>query len=584
MSFPSGPVGSCHPLNLRNFDLGADCLPVWGQVTGLPVQEWEPRISALHRFAVLVRNCSTVQQCSLGMLFLHTSSIVMPGFDATAKFDYWRVLYWTQLQKRLRRIQRRHLLRRKLPLSKVSVAEHGRKVSPPCPEEVTIGIHADPKSAKGPWRGQLNAWEAFAETQRHRFLLDLKPHFTGKVFARYLGLYWASSSKHDNGFWSAYSWPRPHRVSLLVPGGSFLEAKLDTQLLEKLRIFNQPPAYWDSLEALAASVPLSPWTVWIDFDLTISPCCFDSFSFVHLIGRTRDGGLPHVVIRDSPHEDYHHHCANAGFLIVRNSSVGRFFVELARERRSWPAIPYGYQSAFAESLLELLGLEAEIYGETSRSYRSQCLHHLTLGRAMGDQSYANYCLCWRAQLDRLVGLQRDQSRWVQFLRPREGPEMGFLLASTFLYRHTLEGRYRGAGFLPLGTWTLEEHLSFVDRWMPAAPGFGGACGLLPLVLHWASLPYRPALIHDFLAHRFPSLLQELLRNGSVAALKQGFLWAAAEGRRQWQQWRRQHGETLPVDWQMPNSSLEAAVQKKLEEAGCTIGSHRLWLLGGWINE
>lgn len=36
--------------------------------------------------------------------------------------------------------------------------------------------------------------------------------------------------------------------------------------------------------------------------------------------------------------------------------------------------------------------------------------------------------------------------------------------------------------------------------------------------------------------------QELLRNGSVAALKQGFLSAAAEGRRQWQQWRRQHGE------------------------------------------
>lgn len=119
---------------------------------------------------------------------------------------------------------------------------------------------------------------------------------------------------------------------------------------------------------------------------------------------------------------------------------------------------------------------------------------------------------------------------------------------------------------------------------PAAPGFGGACGLLPLVLHWASLPYRPALIHDFLAHRFPSLPQELLRNGSVAALKQGFLSAAAEGRRQWQQWRRQQGETLPVDWQMPNSSLEAAVQKKLEEAGCTIGSYRLWLLGGWINE
>ena len=59
--------------------------------------------------------------------------------DRTAKFDYWRVHYWTQLQKRLQRIQRTHLLRRKLPLSKVSVVEHGRKVSPPSPEEVTIG-------------------------------------------------------------------------------------------------------------------------------------------------------------------------------------------------------------------------------------------------------------------------------------------------------------------------------------------------------------------------------------------------------------------------------------------------------------
>lgn len=70
---------------------------------------------------------------------LHTHEAELRWNDRTAKFDYWRVLYWTQLQKRLRRIQRRHLLRRKLPLSKVSVAEHGRKVSPPCPEEVTIG-------------------------------------------------------------------------------------------------------------------------------------------------------------------------------------------------------------------------------------------------------------------------------------------------------------------------------------------------------------------------------------------------------------------------------------------------------------
>ena len=45
---------------------------------------------------------------------------------------------------------------------------------------------------------------------------------------------------------------------------------------------------------------------------------------------------------DSPKEDYHHHCANAGFLVVRNSAVGRLFVDLAREKRFWPVMPYGH--------------------------------------------------------------------------------------------------------------------------------------------------------------------------------------------------------------------------------------------------
>ena len=54
-----------------------------------------------------------------------------------------------------------------------------------------------------------------------------------KPLSGYLGLYWASSSKYDNGFWSAYSWLCPRDAGLLLPGGSFLAAKLDTQLLEK---------------------------------------------------------------------------------------------------------------------------------------------------------------------------------------------------------------------------------------------------------------------------------------------------------------------------------------------------------------
>ena len=141
-------------------------------------------------------------------------------------------------------------------------------------------------------------------------------------------------------------------------------------------IFTQPPGYWDSLEALGAALKQSEWLVWIDFDLTlpgagawptlflflfalwwlrgfsfqkentpefpfpkstyqsswesltlrISPCCYDSFSMTELIQ-----GSPHIVVRDSPHEDYHHHCANAGFLVVRNTAIGRLFIDLARE-------------------------------------------------------------------------------------------------------------------------------------------------------------------------------------------------------------------------------------------------------------
>eukprot|EP00434_Breviolum_minutum_P011941 symbB.v1.2.010528.t1/scaffold641.1/size177546/2 len=395
----AGSVGACHPFNYQKFDLQGDCLHLYERATGLPEEEWEPRISSLHRFAVQVQNCSTVQQCGLGMLFLNTGAMLTPGYDATAGGDYWRLLYWTQMQRRVSALQRRRLLHW---LRVVRVSPGGGRSNPaevhPKAEEVTIGIHADQKSAKGPWRGQLNAWQAFAEMHGHRFLLDLERHFTGTVFARYLGLFWASSTDSDDGFWSQYSFLRPsgdvsavaHRrpQGNQVPDGSFLDATLDDpKLLEKLRIFNQPPGFWDSLEALAASVSKSPWTVWIDFDLTISPCCFDSFAFTNLIGRTKDGGLPHVVIRDSPHEDYHHHCANAGFVIVRNSSIGRLFVEMAKEKRPWPSIPYGYQSALAESLLELLGVEAETFGDTPERYRSECLHHLTLGRP--------WVSCWR---------------------------------------------------------------------------------------------------------------------------------------------------------------------------------------------
>ena len=43
MSFPPGEGGVCHPFNVANFALEAQCLPLYDRATGVSVQEWGPR-------------------------------------------------------------------------------------------------------------------------------------------------------------------------------------------------------------------------------------------------------------------------------------------------------------------------------------------------------------------------------------------------------------------------------------------------------------------------------------------------------------------------------------------------------------
>ncbi|CAJ1423331.1 unnamed protein product [Effrenium voratum] len=503
-----------------------------------------------------VLNCTTVQQCSLGVLFLNIGALLAPGYSAKEPPDYWRRLFWSKMEKRIRRLQRRRLLH----LNRLQW-ETTPPAAIPQAEEMTIGLHADVQSASGAWGGQIRVWRAYAKAQRHRFLVDQEAHFTGKVFAKYLGLFWASSSREEDGFWLQHRYLQPTDVALTVPSMSFSLASMDTALLKQLVIFTQPPGYWDSLEALGAALKQSEWLVWIDFDLTISPCCYDSFSMTELIQ-----GSPHIVVRDSPHEDYHHHCANAGFLVVRNTAIGRLFIDLAREKRVWPALPYGYQSALAESLLEILGLEQKARGLPG--YSSECLGHITIGRPQGDSSYANYCRCWRQQLDRLAGPDRSNSRWVQFLQPRGGPEVGLLLASYFLHRssHTAS---RGAGFLPLQSWSRAKHRRYVEAWLRDEEAFGGPCALLPLLLHWASLPHRPALIYEFLSFRFQALNLEVLVNGSAEHLDAAYRLAAEQGRSGWQNFLKKFPREVTAHWDTG------------KEGACNLGSERLWRMGGW---
>ncbi|CAE7353919.1 unnamed protein product [Symbiodinium necroappetens] len=548
-------------------------------------RRWWLQLGVLSKLAAEVQNCSSVQSCGLGKLFLFTGALTSPGYDLKATVDRVVFSYHSKLEEKVKSLQRKHILavlhRHRSVLAKASALSESQIVLRS--RDFTIGVHADQESASGAWRGQIRAWQAFAETQAHGFLLDQERHFTGAVFARFLDLYWASSSEKDGEFWLDYGYLIPQDTRRKVPSESFAWSRIDEVLQKKLVIFTQPPGYWDSLEALAQAVPKSPWTVWVDFDLTISPCCFDSFSFTQLIVRQSSGDLPHVVFRDSPREDYHHHCANAGFIVVRNTSVGRLFVELAREKRRWPRLPYGYQAAVAESLLELLGIETAVLRGGPPSYSSQCLPHLVLGKPLGDTSYANYCMCWRQQLDRLVGEGRDGSRWVQFLRPREGPEVGLLLASLFLYRGSLSRKKpRGAGYLPLHTWSRAKHRRYVEAWVPPEFKYGGPCALLPLILHWASLPHRPALIYDFLNSRFPkSMPLDILVNGTAHDLAIVYRAAAQEGRASWHSFLKRHAN-IADSWRMA-SQHDGPIHKKLDDAACNLGSWRLWLFGGYTD-
>lgn len=596
--FPGGQDGACHPLNVGGFDLGQPgCAALYAARDGLH-EEWQLSVEAHARLAREGWNCSSVQECALGQLFLRLGAWTTAGFwglrEPHIRYDPWRFRLWEQMSFRARQARKRELLlivRQRGADLREATATLSR--APPPPGDVTLGIHSDLQSATGRWRGQLELWKAYAQLHGLRWLLDTEQYFTGKVFARYYDMHWASADSSRNGFWRLYPF-LAHHDTYNHPLASFSEGTIkDALVLGSLAIFTQPPSYWDSLEALRVVLPLNKWTFWIDYDLTISPCCFDVYSFAELISPAdKDYGgqdeveLPHVILRDSPREDYSHHCANAGFLGVRNSAVGRLFVDLAHSKRMWPGIPYGYQGALAESLLELLGLEKALAGgkdtQGQLGYDGRCLPHLVLGSPIGTVSYANYCQCYRAELVRLAGPEgARRSRWVRFLEARHGQEVGLLLASLFIFRTGGQGRgqTRGVGVLPLTTWSRDRHRAYADAWLPGDFELGGPCALLPLIVHWASLPWRPGLIYEFLHARFPRELPlDLLSNGTAEALTAAYRAAGARGREIWNQFVALHPALrASVSWPAARGNTSA----QLERAACNLGSARMWEAGGY---
>merc|ERR1712050_378666 len=113
----------------------------------------------------------------------------------------------------------------------------------------------------------------------------------------------------------------------------------------------------------------------------------------------------------------------------------------------------------------------------------------------------------------------------------------------------------------------DRYRSYFDAWMPPDETMGGPCALMPLMLHWASLPHRPRLIYDFMHYRFPDELPlELLVNGSAEQLTTAYRAAAARGKTAFAE---RFSETSPA-----SGSTSGAL--RLFRSACQLGSASMW--------
>ena len=219
----------------------------------------------------------------------------------------------------------------------------------------------------------------------------------------------------------------------------------------RLNVYSEDPAkmtkIWSIQRQLEGNASM---VVYLDTDVIIRPDSLHAGLVPLLLlhdstskawNRSSDSrpGRPHwparsadIFVRDSnPGTE----CVNIGFLAVRNTRATQLLLELWQQKSHWSA--FWDQSALAESLLELVGLEMQNRGQVG--YRSQCLHFL-FPEEFGEVPYNAYCDCWQDALRDMIGPYRQRrSRVVSFVDPEE-LDVNFVPNDVFWdHGFTLEG-------------------------------------------------------------------------------------------------------------------------------------------------
>lgn len=228
-----------------------------------------------------------------------------------------------------------------------------------------------------------------------------------------------------------------------------------------------------AIEEQLNSVEPGALVIYYDADVTIRPDSWHKSLVERLLEQPTGGKEPaHVFIADTWIGT---ECVNSGFVAIRNTKVGRLFLELWRQKLWWAAS--WDQSALAETVLELIGAEVWKLSGGQRLYDSRCLPNL-LPVVDATYSLTRYCDCWQGTLEDLTGPYRmRQSRLVGFIDP-ERTEVNFIPNNLF--------------------W---DHNYQLDRMrLVARPG---RAFLRPMVVHWAGLGHmRLKLSRLFLKENF----------------------------------------------------------------------------------
>mmetsp|Transcript_112962 Transcript_112962/g.326340 ORF Transcript_112962/g.326340 Transcript_112962/m.326340 type:complete len:505 (+) Transcript_112962:111-1625(+) len=190
---------------------------------------------------------------------------------------------------------------------------------------------------------------------------------------------------------------------------------LDTDIGEVQRAVPRRPWNWMRWFAARRHLPRYSAVLVVEPDQFVVPECWadERWQLARTMLRGGSGlGVGDVVTRDfGPPMTL-----NNGVVLVRNSAVGRFFLDLLLEKAAWSGTIEADQGAFDETVLEVLGAEAADRGD--EGYASRCLQDVI--PSWRGQEVANYARCWWLEAERLAGgpFGARRSRAVHFVDPR----------------------------------------------------------------------------------------------------------------------------------------------------------------------